>query len=106
MNCLILDFRKKQLKRMNITYGSQLPSRIPHFVSPTRNKPSTRTRSIATIEEIDSEDDAIDAINEDDELDEIDDIEEITFPNVDSVDDPIEVDDKVVIPSSSRRRRR
>ena len=79
---------------MNITYGSQLPSRIPHFVSPTRNKPSTRTRSIATIEEIDSEDDAIDAINEDDELDEIDDIEEITFPNVDSVDDPIEVDDK------------
>lgn len=92
----LFDIRLSQetAQRMNITYGSQLPSRIPHFVSPTRNKPSTRTRSIATIEEIDSEDDAIDAINEDDELDEIDDIEEITFPNADSVDDPIEVDDK------------
>ena len=91
----LFDIRLSQetADKMNIKYASQIPSRIPHFVSPTRNRPGTRSKSIPTIQEIDTEDDD-DRDNDNDELDDkIDDIEEITFPNLNTVDDPIEVDD-------------
>ncbi|RCK54902.1 ATP-dependent helicase SGS1 [Candida viswanathii] len=91
----LFDIRLSQetADKMNIRYGSQLPTRIPHYVSPTRRTPNTRSRTIPTIEEIDSGSDVdMEPVKEDDD-DEIEDVGEIDFPNND-VADPIEIDDE------------